>query len=106
MTYREKLRHPLWQKKSLLILDRDGWKCCSCDSASKTLNVHHLIYAKRDPWDYPDHVLQTLCEDCHKVRQEITDRVVDALRLAIKDIPTERLERVAQGIVNNAMEAL
>lgn len=106
MTYKEKLQHPKWQKKRLCILERDSWRCRSCGSEDKNLQVHHLIYAKRDPWDYPDHVLRTLCWECHEQRQELTDKAVDALRMAVADIPTQRLSLVAERIINQAMQAL
>lgn len=103
MTYSEKLRNPLWQKKRLFILERDNWKCQCCDCTDKNLQVHHVVYSKRDPWDYPDYLYQTLCEDCHKQRQELTDKIVYALRMAIKDVPTPRLTTVAQYICAAAM---
>jgi hypothetical protein len=65
MTYQEKLKDPRWQKKRLKILDRDDWACQSCGDSESTLHVHHKIYKKCDPWDYPDEVLITLCETCH-----------------------------------------
>lgn len=103
MTYREKLRLPQWQKKRLAILERDDWACCICHRKDASLQVHHLVYANRDPWDYPDEVLQTLCEECHEVRQELTDKIVNALRLALKNIPTERLEVVGNRLAKEAM---
>lgn len=106
MTYAEKLRDPRWQKKRLEIFQRDDWKCLSCHSKDKPLSVHHLVYRRIEPWEYPNELYQTLCESCHDTRQEITDRAVDALRIAIKDIPTERLERVVQRLCNEAMEVL
>lgn len=107
MTYAEKLRSPLWQKKRLEILQRDNWKCCSCGSDEKNLQVHHLVYVKNNnPWDYDHSCLQTLCDDCHKVRQELSDKASNALRLALRDIPTERMAKVAQNIINQAMEAM
>jgi len=106
MTYAQKLRDPRWQKKRLRIFERDGWACCCCHSKNKNLQVHHLVYRKLDPWDYDDAVLQTLCDECHEIRQELTDKVVDALRLALKDIPTTRLERVAKRLCAEAMEGL
>lgn len=66
-TYSDKLRDPRWQKKRLEILERDGWKCKGCGDKKSTLNVHHLYYeAYKDPWDYPDKALKTLCEKCHE----------------------------------------
>ena len=106
MTYAEKLRDPRWQRKRLEILDRDGWACCSCGSKKKNLQVHHLIYSKLDPWEYPDYVFQTLCYDCHQIRKEITDRATHALRLAISKYPTERMAKVAQNMCDTAMNEI
>jgi 5-methylcytosine-specific restriction endonuclease McrA len=102
MTYAEKLRSPNWQKKRLAILNRDNWQCCSCHRGDLNLQVHHLIYARRDPWDYPDDVFQTLCEPCHTERQELTDKAANALRMALAKIPTQRLEVVAQRLIAEA----
>ena len=103
MTYAEKLRDPRWQRKRLLILDRDGWACCACGTKNKNLQVHHLVYSKRDPWDYPDYVFQTLCYDCHAERQTQTDNIVSALRLCLAKVPTERMIEVATRICAEAM---
>lgn len=64
--YSDKLRDPRWQKKRLEIFERDDWTCQSCFNSESTLVVHHRRYiADRDPWDYPDSLLITLCENCH-----------------------------------------
>jgi 5-methylcytosine-specific restriction endonuclease McrA len=107
MTYAEKLRSPHWQKKRLEILQRDNWKCCHCGADDVNLQVHHLVYAKHNnPWDYDNHCYQTLCENCHEQRQELTDKLTNALRLAIKDVPTERLEIVTQRMFEEVMKGL
>ncbi|MDD5008357.1 MAG: hypothetical protein PHC68_08125 [Syntrophorhabdaceae bacterium] len=65
--YIEKLKDPRWQKKRLNILERDRWECMACGEKDKTLHVHHIFYLKDlDPWDIPDGMLITFCEDCHK----------------------------------------
>ena len=65
--YREKLKDPRWQKKRLEIFERDEFRCRYCGTTEKTLSVHHLFYIKGcDPWEYPDEVVITLCEDCHE----------------------------------------
>jgi len=65
--YWEKLKDPRWQKRRLEIMERDGFQCRCCRSKEKTLNVHHAFYEKgRDPWDYPEHLLRTFCQDCHE----------------------------------------
>lgn len=106
MTYTEKLKDPRWQRKRLTIFERDEWRCCACHRADKNLQVHHLIYARCDPWEYPDHVFQTLCADCHEERQELTDKAANALRLALKNIPTERLPQVAQRLCKEALDEI
>jgi len=71
-TYAEKLKNPRWQKMRLLILNRDKFRCKFCGNKEKTLNVHHIYYKKDcDPWDYPETLLITLCEDCHKTINDI-----------------------------------
>lgn len=103
MTYPQKLRDPRWQRKRLEILQRDQWRCLICGSSRKPLQVHHAVYRKREPWDYPDYVYQTLCDDCHAIRQELTDKAVDALRLAIMREPTQSLLDLVQRICSDAM---
>lgn len=65
--YYEKLKDPRWQKKRLEIFERDGWECKYCHRKTETLHVHHIFYLpKTEPWDVPNGLLVTLCEDCHK----------------------------------------
>lgn len=64
--YAEKLKDPRWQKKRLEIFERDSWTCRFCLNSDSPLTVHHLCYfPKREPWEYEDDFLLTLCEDCH-----------------------------------------
>lgn len=66
VSYAEKLKDPRWQKKRLEVLQRDDWTCLCCGATDRTLHVHHVVYLpKRDPWEYAECFLQTLCEDCH-----------------------------------------
>lgn len=97
MTYSEKLRDPRWQKKRLQILERDGWACKSCGTTTQNLQVHHIIYARRDPWDYPDDSYQTLCDECHRERQQIIDDAANMFKLSLKNVPTEQLKQAAMG---------
>ena len=65
--YQQKLLDPRWQKKRLAILERDEWTCQKCFDSETTLHVHHRYYAKgKDPWDYHDALLVTLCAECHE----------------------------------------
>ena len=78
--YAEKLRDPRWQKKRLEIFERDDWKCRNCGDTTSTLHVHHRRYAKgRDPWDYDERELVTLCEECHEVEPEVWNELMVCL---------------------------
>lgn len=84
-TYSEKLRDPRWQKKRLEILSRDEFTCQHCQCKTRTLHVHHLGYVKgREPWDYPDAALLTLCESCHEAEGEGARVAVDCLLTALR----------------------
>lgn len=64
--YAEKLKDPRWQKRRLEIMGRDEFTCQKCFDSQSTLMVHHRYYIwTREPWDYPDDLLVTLCGDCH-----------------------------------------
>lgn len=68
LTYTEKLKNPLWQRKRLEIFQRDHFACRNCGDTTKELQVHHLEYlGDLLPQDYPNDMLLTLCESCHKV---------------------------------------
>lgn len=103
MTYSQKLRDPRWQKKRLEILQRDNWRCVLCGDDKHNLQVHHCVYRRIEPWEYPDYLYQTLCESCHSHRQELTDKIVDAVRISIKNTPTERLVKSAEMLCAEAM---
>lgn len=103
MTYSQKLRDPKWQKKRLLILERDGWKCCACGADDKNLQVHHLIYRKIDPWAYPDEAYQTLCGDCHKERQALTDEAVERFRMCLGSVDTNYIGKAAERLIDRAL---
>ncbi len=83
--YLEKLKDPRWQKKRLEILERDKWTCQYCWDEFSTLVVHHKIYLPdKEPWDYPNDLLITLCEDCHNKeknkRPQQEQRLLEILR--------------------------
>jgi hypothetical protein len=85
-TYSEKLKHPLWQKKRLEILERDKWTCLLCGDKETTLHVHHKKYKPNtDPWNYQDSNFVTLCEHCH---YEVEDYKLDVDQLKICKIST------------------
>lgn len=75
-TYYELLKHPLWQRKRLQILDRAKFRCESCGDEESTLHVHHGYYERGlKPWEYPDDSLHCLCESCHESDQELLTSV-------------------------------
>lgn len=72
MTYAEKLRNPLWQKKRLEILSRDKFTCTSCGDSETELQIHHKKYIDgKEPWEYDESDLITLCKHCHLVTEEL-----------------------------------
>lgn len=69
--YKEKLLDPRWKARREQILKRDGYRCVNCGDTIE-LEVHHRKYfyilgagCYQNPWDYPDHLLITLCRTCH-----------------------------------------
>lgn len=63
--------HPNWKSKRKEVIERDQFKCVIC-SSSQELQVHHRQYhfikatkKFKAPWDYPGHLLITLCSSCH-----------------------------------------
>lgn len=98
-SYFEMLRDPRWQRRRLQIMELAEFKCEHCESGEKTLNVHHKLYRKgAAPWEYEDHELQCLCEDCHEIEHQWRKR----LDAAVAEIGPGRLEELvgyAEGIV-------
>jgi 5-methylcytosine-specific restriction endonuclease McrA len=61
-----------WKDKRKEILVRDNFMCLVCKS-EKSLHVHHRQYhfsksqgQFKNPWEYSNNLLITLCEKCHK----------------------------------------
>jgi hypothetical protein len=71
--YSDKLKDPRWQKKRLEILQRDNFKCRVCNDSKSTLHVHHIYYHEdnKNPWDYSNNLLITLCDKCHELEHKI-----------------------------------
>lgn len=66
--YSELLRHPKWQMKRLEILKRDKATCKLCRDKETELHVHHKQYTYgKNPWEYDNSILITLCKHCHGV---------------------------------------
>lgn len=71
-SYDDLLKTDEWKNKRDKILKRDNYTCKHCGKTNGILQVHHKYYnvypngTRPKPWDYPDDVLITLCDDCHK----------------------------------------
>ncbi|MFX0136941.1 MAG: HNH endonuclease [Candidatus Hodarchaeota archaeon] len=66
MNYSEKLKDPRWQEKRKEILKRDNYKCQHCGDTGN--QAHHLEYKlNRQPWEYNNEELITLCDACHEM---------------------------------------
>lgn len=104
-TYAEKLKDPRWQRRRLEILSAADFKCRDCGSGEKTLHVHHVRYLPgREPWEYPDELLRSVCEDCHRIHTEL-DGVLRASLELLSDA-VFRLGFSAKGDVADAVEVL
>jgi len=79
----EQLKDPRWQKKRLEIMNRDRFECICCgEDKGLQLHVHHTYYGKgKAPWEYPDDSLETLCEECHKMKKDIDDKFSESLKI-------------------------
>jgi hypothetical protein len=93
-SYSEKLKDPRWQRKRLKVMERDGFECCDCGSADKSLTVHHCHYSKGGPWDTPDGFLLTLCQDCHATRQEVEDELKERHAGCMSNVPVDTLKHI------------
>lgn len=65
--YLQLLERQEWENKRLEILQRDAYQCQICLNKNIVLQVHHTYYEKdKNPWEYPNDALITLCEFCHE----------------------------------------
>lgn len=69
-SYNKLLKDPRWQKKRLKVFERAGWACERCGDTKTELNVHHLFYDGRQPWEYPKSSLECLCKTCHNAEHD------------------------------------
>jgi hypothetical protein len=98
-TYSEKLKDPRWQKKRLEIMQRDSFSCCSCSGSDNTLHVHHLQYERgKEPWDYQNSSLATLCESCHVFEHDHDSIKEDLIKmLKSKGFTNDNLLSIMEG---------
>ena len=97
LTYAEKLTDPRWKVKRIEILKRDDFKCRECGHNDSTLNVHHIIYINgKEPWDYDNNFLITLCEKCHEIehafmKENIPQQISESL-VRMSNLPLTKLQ--------------
>lgn len=90
-SYAKKLLDLRWKSRRLEILKRDNFQCVNCQYKWE-LQVHHRYYEDgKEPWEYPDKCLVTLCNPCHGhlhesfvYREFVEDRIIN---------PPERFEK-------------
>lgn len=100
--YIQKLKDPRWQKRRLEILERDNWTCQLCEDKDSTLTVHHRYYEKgKDPWDYPDKCLTTLCETCHEDETRILAQAPELLNIIRRSLWGVDLESLAVAMAHH-----
>lgn len=84
ISYSEKLKDPRWQIKRLRIFERDNFACRVCYRKDMELQVHHIDYFPGvDPWDYPNHMLTTLCKEHHEFelgREKVDKYLITTLK--------------------------
>ena len=86
-TYSDKLKSPKWQKKRLKIMDRDNFTCQKCGDTETQLHVHHKKYIDgKEPWDYEDSLLITLCDNCHFIIESCIKALPDKFDISKIDI--------------------
>lgn len=83
MNYAQQMKHPLWQKKRLEVLEANEYTCQNCDDKETTLHVHHPFYKRGAMiWDYAKEELECLCEKCHKDAHALDERLKKTMSTA------------------------
>jgi hypothetical protein len=102
MTYAEKLESPQWQRRRLEIYKLHDFTCQRCGNTQMQLTVHHRYYIKgREPWEYPDAALITLCSVCHKEAHEMRDMLLISMcqfPLEVEVLMREALDALADSM--------
>jgi hypothetical protein len=92
-----------WQKKRLEIMERDKWTCQGCHGSlgCETLNVHHRHYEHgKNPWEYDDECLVTLCEDCHKTVTEERKEIMKCIGAVVCTDSLSEIKKIVQILVD------
>lgn len=95
----ERYKDPRWQRRRLEVMARAEFRCEACEATEKTLNVHHKIYRRGAmPWDYADHELSCLCDECHERETHVRMNLREAMAL-LDEYDLQRLLGYARGII-------
>src|SRR5689334_22665115 len=85
-TYSQKLLDPRWQKKRLEIFQRDDFTCQACGDKEHTLHVHHKFYEfGKEPWEYDNNILITLCAECHEMEEYYKADIQEKIKQLLTD---------------------
>ena len=100
-TYSEKLKDPRWQEMREHIFGRDHYTCRLCHRRQETdviLVLHHRAYLKgKEPWDYPNEYLITLCNECHEAEHGYSGGIVPYGLPGIGEDPEEEFFEYSYG---------
>jgi len=94
-SYAEKLKDARWQKLRLQMFEAANWTCeeCKVHSPADGLQLHHIFYLTGvDPWDHPPDLLLSLCDGCHKERQELEQQFFIKVAKVIRHKSIEELK--------------
>lgn len=101
-TYSEQLKDPRWQKMRLRVFEREKFTCEFCGSTEKTLHAHHTRYKPgAAPWEYEDHEILCICEECHGKEHERIERFKGMWSAVLGDLTSGEMDQLlgyAQGL--------
>ena len=102
-TYSEKLQHPNWQRKRLEILNRDNFTCQACGDTETQLQVHHLRYTTKQPYDEVNENLITYCDHCHTFIHEVIKMYKERLKYGKDNFSTVHIDSLKLNEVESKM---
>lgn len=98
MKYHEQIKHPLWQKKRLEVLEANDFECEDCGSKDEQLHVHHPYYKRGAMvWEYDTHELRCLCNKCHKDAHAIDEEI----KIALSCVDTRDSKKLILGYIDS-----
>lgn len=92
-TYLERLEATEWQSKRIEIIRRDGNKCRNCESEENLQVRHTVYYSGRQPGQYENYELITLCRNCHLDAENELEKI-KFLTIKLQQYCPSNLEKV------------